>query len=116
MPRSDGVPGLRILVPLATIILLVATLRYARDVLVPLFLAILLTFVLSPLASRLEKAGLRRTFSVVIVSVLFIAAAVGLAVVVGHQVVNVASEIPLYRDNIDRKLDSIRSVGNGKLK
>jgi predicted PurR-regulated permease PerM len=116
MPCSDGVPGLRILVPLATVVLLVATLRYARDVLVPLFLAILLTFVLSPLASRLEKAGLRRAFSVVIVSVLFIVVAVGLAVVVGHQVVNVASEIPLYRDNIDRKLDSIRSVGNGKLK
>jgi predicted PurR-regulated permease PerM len=114
MARPDGSPpGLNLLVPLATIILLVATLHYARNVLVPLCLAILLTFILSPVASQLEKAGLRR---VAAVSVLFIAAAVTLAWVVGHQVIDVAAQVPEYRENIDRKLESVRSIGDGKLK
>ena len=115
MARPDGSPpGLNLLVPLATIILLVATLHYARNVLVPLCLAILLTFILSPVASQLEKAGLRRVPAVAAVSVLFIAAAVTLAWV-GHQVIDVAAQVPEYRENIDRKLESVRSIGDGKL-
>ena len=97
MARPDGSPpGLNLLVPLATIILLVATLHYARNVLVPLCLSILLTFILSPVASQLEKAGLRRVQAVAAVSVLFIAVAVTLAWVVGHQVIDVAAQVPKY--------------------
>src|SRR5215469_898026 len=94
MARSDSPPhGLTILDPLATIILLVATPRYARNVLVPFFLAILLTFILSPVATWLEKLGLRRVPAVAAVILLFMAAAGALAWVVGQQVVGVAARL-----------------------
>ena len=68
------------------------------------------------MASQLEKAGLRRVPAVAAVSVLFIAVAVTLAWVLGHQVIDVAALVPEYRENIDRKLESVRSIGDGKLK
>ncbi len=117
MARPNGsLPGLNILVPLATIILLVVSLRYAQDVLVPICLAILFTFILSPLVDWLERMGLWRIPSVAIVSVLFIAATVGLAWMVGRQVVNIVSDLPEYRENIDAKLEKLQSRGGAKIK
>lgn len=106
MARSDGSPpGLSFLIPLATIILVVATLHYARDVLVPLCLAILLTFVLSPVVSWLEKLHLGRVPAAITVTVLFFAAACTLTWVVARQLVDVAVELPQYRANIEKKLE-----------
>jgi predicted PurR-regulated permease PerM len=115
-PSTGSPPGLKTLVPLATIVLLVLTLRYAQDVLVPLCLAILLTFILSPIVDRLERAGIWRIPAVVIVSVLFIAATAGLAWMVGRQVVNVVGNLPEYRENIEAKLKSFQAGGGAKLK
>lgn len=120
MARSDGFPpGLNILVPLATIILLVATLRYARDardVLVPLCLAILLTFVLSPAVRWLESAGLRRIAAVIIVSALFVGATAGLTWMVGRQLMSVATNLPEYRGKITRKFESLTFVKSGRFR
>jgi predicted PurR-regulated permease PerM len=117
MARTDGVaPGLSILVPLATPILLVVTLRYARDVLIPICLAVLLTFILSPLVSWLETVRLGRIPAVVIVSVFFTGATLALAWTVGWQIIGLGAQLPDYRDNIEAKLESLRSIREGKLK
>ena len=45
---------------LASVCVVVGALYFAREVLVPLALAILLTFLLAPLVRRLERVGLSR--------------------------------------------------------
>ena len=107
MARSDGSPrGLAVLIPLATIILAIATLHYARDVIVPICLAILITFVLSPVVSRFEKLHLRRVPSAILVSLLFFAGMGTLTWVVARQVVNVAVQFPQYKTNIETKFEA----------
>jgi len=58
------------LVVLASLVVVVAALRLAREVLMPVALAILLSFLLAPLALRLERWKLGRPLSVSIVVVL----------------------------------------------
>jgi predicted PurR-regulated permease PerM len=116
MARSDGSPpGLSLLVPLATILLVIATLHYARDVLVPMCLAILLTFIFSPVVTWLEKVRLRRVPSAVIVIILFVTGASALSWVVARQLVNVAVQLPEYKANLERKLQTRPGEPPGKL-
>jgi predicted PurR-regulated permease PerM len=116
MPRSNGEPaGLSVLVPLATIILVVATLHYARDVLVPICLAVLLTFVLSPVVSWFQKLRLKRIPAAIIVTALFVAGAGALTWIVARQVVNVAVQLPEYKANIEKKWAPARAGKLGAL-
>lgn len=105
MARSDGSPlGLSLLIPLATIILVVATLHYARDILVPICLAILITFVLSPVVSWLQKLHMRRVPASVVVMFVFVAGMSALTWFVARQIVNVVVQLPEYESNVQKKL------------
>ena len=64
MPRHGGDARNRVS-HVTVIAVTVAALYFAQEVLVPLALAVLLTFVLAPLAARLERRGLGRVVSVV---------------------------------------------------
>lgn len=113
MARPYAPPSTRALVPLITIILVVATLYFARDVFIPLALAVLLSFILSPLAGWVEKYHLGRTLSVVVVGLVFLSVVGAIGYVVTRQVISVAGKFPSYRHNIEKKIDVVRS---GKLK
>jgi predicted PurR-regulated permease PerM len=58
------------LVVLGTLVLIVASMYWARVVLIPVALAILLTFLLSPADSALQRLGLGRVVSVALLAVL----------------------------------------------
>jgi predicted PurR-regulated permease PerM len=58
------------LIAVATFVLIIASLYWAQAVLIPVALAILLTFLLSPVADALERIALRRLPSVILVVVL----------------------------------------------
>ena len=62
---------------LLSIVIVVAVLYFARAVLIPLALATLLTFLLAPLTTRMQRMGLGRVFSIIIV-VLFAFLIVGI--------------------------------------
>lgn len=109
MARPYTPPSTRALVPLITVILVVATLYFARAVFIPLALAVLLCFILSPLATWLERYHLGRTLSVVVVSLIFIGVVGAIGYVVARQVIGVAGELPSYRQNIEKKIDVFRS-------
>src|SRR3954463_458384 len=65
---------------LASICVIVAALYFAQDVLIPLALAMLLTFLLTPLVYRLERRRIGRIPSVIIVVTL----ALGVIVAIGY--------------------------------
>jgi len=105
-PRgSEGYSGLLTVAILAVTIL---ALYFARDVLLPLALAILLGFVLAPGVARLERWGAGRVPSVVIVLALAFSLLAGVGWIVARQFAEVTAKLPEYRDTL---LDRARALG-----
>ena len=71
----------------------VAALYVARSVLVPIALAIFFTFVLSPLVTRVERRGLGRTVSVILVMLVVGAFAVGSGALIAQQMSRLSDDI-----------------------
>ena len=90
----------------------VATLYFARAVLIPFALAMLASFLLTPLVRLLEKLRLPRVAAVMLAVVLAMAAAVFVAVKVTNQLVDVTAQFPIYRANFDGKVASLHKGSN----
>src|ERR1051325_9616683 len=90
-------------------LVIIATLYFGREVLVPIALSILLTFVLSPLVSWLRAKGLPQTIAVVVVSMTALATALCIGGLVALQLYDLAKSLPQYRENIQNKVEAISS-------
>lgn len=95
---------------LLIITLIVVTLYVAADILMPIALAVLLGFVLTPIVSRLERWRLGRVPSVLAVVVLLFLAIIGFGAVVGSQLGDLADNLPAYQRNIHTKIESLRNA------
>jgi predicted PurR-regulated permease PerM len=96
--------------PLATVIAaaaVIGALIFAKEILLPLALAILLSFVLTPIATRIERLGLGRIGSVTLVVVFSLAVLAGMAWIVTAQLVDLRDELPKDKENIIAKIDSM---------
>ncbi|KAA0688845.1 AI-2E family transporter [Azospirillum brasilense] len=109
IPVPKAAPPASTQTTLLVIALVVATLYLGSDILVPIALAVLLTFVLAPIVSRLERLRLGRVPSVLAVVVLVFAGIAGFGTVVGGQIADLADNLPSYQRNVHAKLDSLRS-------
>jgi predicted PurR-regulated permease PerM len=103
------------LVPLATGVVTIAALYFARDVLVPIVMAVLLAFVLAPLVDLLRRLRFGRTFSVVIAMLATLAAVTMTGVVIGQQVGGLAVELPRYAERIQSKVTKLGKSSVGGL-
>ena len=90
-------------------------LHFARDVLIPLALAILAAFLLAPAARRLERLHLGRLASTLGVVALGFVAIGAVAWVAANQAVSVAARLPEYRENIALKIRDLRHVPDGAI-
>jgi predicted PurR-regulated permease PerM len=92
----------------------VAFLYWARAVLMPVALALLLSFALGPLVNFLQRRGLGRLPSVVVVVVFALAVVFGVGQLVWIQVGRIAHDLPTkYHDEINRKLQAFRTAAAG---
>ena len=108
--RGDKLPSVLIL---PTLILIIATLYLGQAFLIPVALSILLTFLLTPVADALERVGLGRLASVMIIVVLAFSLLAAIGWLVTLQLTSVANELPTYRSNIREKISDIRGAGKG---
>jgi predicted PurR-regulated permease PerM len=99
------------LLTLAAIVIVVAALYLARDILIPLALATLLSFLLTPLVLYFERFRLPRVAAVLVTVVIAFGILGGIGYVVYFQLADLASQLPRYRDSIHEKVESIRSGG-----
>lgn len=100
---------------LAGVFLITAMLYLGKDFLMPLALSILVAFLLTPVVTRLESWGLRRTPAVVVTAfTTFAVVGVALYFVAG-QFVDLAESLPGYRDNLRAKAAALRASENGPL-
>ncbi len=89
-----------------------AVLYLAREVLIPVALAVLFSFLLSPLVRRLERCRLWRVPAVLLTTFLFFGLFGVLGYVTVRQVSDLAAKLPDYQDNIQHKLQSLRGQGS----
>ena len=90
-------------------------LYFGREVLVPITLAAILSLLLAPLVRKLKRIGLGQVWSVlgaVAMSTLFV---LGLALVIGTQVVSMAGSLPQYETTIRAKVETVREVTMGRM-
>ena len=90
-----------------TVIVVIAVLNFAQDVLMPVALALLLAFLLAPVVSWMQGLGLGRTVSVVLTTFIAFAMAIGLLFVAVNQFVGLVEDLPSYRENLLQKISSI---------
>ena len=113
--RSSGdgpTPGaLNPVLRLMGFVLVLACIYWAQAVLIPLALAVLITFLLTPPVALLQRRGVPRVVAVLSVFVLALAVVAGVGTVLTMEVMNLGEELPRYRDNIREKIADIRSVG-----
>src|SRR5277367_1164572 len=85
----------------------VGTLYFARVVLIPFTLAVLITFVLTPVSRLLERMHFGRMFSTLIVVVLSFMVVGAVGWTVSQQFAQVMNQLPDYRSNIHAKLEAL---------
>jgi predicted PurR-regulated permease PerM len=93
---------------MAAIVVVVGALYLGRDILIPLALSILLSFMLAPVMVRLRRLGLGRIPAVLAVVVLLFVALLGLGAIVGSQIVHLADHMPTYEWNLRAKIRDLR--------
>jgi len=108
-------PQLRTLVAVAVGAIVVATLYIAQDVLIPITLAVMLSFVLSPLVDVLRRIGLWRAAAVAL-SVLVALGAIGLiGTLLGSQAATLAADVPQYVEAVQTKVERIQALATSRV-
>ena len=108
-------PGMAELLMLAVFVVVVSGLYFAREVMVPITLAILLSFVLAPLVSRLRRINVPRVPAVLLSVVLALGVIVALAGLIGMQVASLASDVPRYQHTVEDKVAVVQKLTLGRL-
>jgi predicted PurR-regulated permease PerM len=98
---------------LPTAVLVIAILYWAQEVLVPIAIAVLLTFVLNPVVSALESLRLGRVIAVTISVAFAFSILLGVSWVIARQLAGLANELPQYRINIRKKIADLRDLRKG---
>lgn len=108
-PPDDALLNPKVVPMLTGVAIIIAGLYFGRDVLVPLALAMLLSFVLAPLVNRLKRWHVPRTLAVMLVVSLTLALVIASGVFVGSQLRELGREIPTYQITISQKLKALRA-------
>lgn len=93
----------------------IGALYVARDVLIPITLAILLAFVLSPIVTVLRRLRMPRVIAVVLAAVFAIGVIASVASVIGVQIATLAADFPRYESTVQQKVDTVRGLVLGRL-
>src|SRR4051812_36521402 len=92
-----------------------ALLYFARDVLVPITLAFILSLLINPLVRLLRRLGLGQACSALAALVLLVLACARFALVLGTQVIRMAVSLPQYQETIQAKLETLDRLTVGGL-
>lgn len=102
-----GSPDSRSLLNLPVAAVVIAALFVARDVLIPITLAVMLSFVLSPLVTALRRTGLPRAASVLVAVLMTFGLIALVAVLLASQASTLAADAPRYATAVQQKLEAL---------
>lgn len=111
-PTNLHAPGIPVtgLGTTAVGIIAIAALYFGREVLIPLALAVLLSFALGPPVLLLRRWQVNRVCAVIAVVVLAFAVILGIGALIGTQLTRLAENLPQYQTNIRDKIHLLRDT------
>src|ERR1700719_4481298 len=109
---SNAVPASSLATLLFTVVI-VSALYFGREVLVPIALALLMSFALAPLVRLLQGWRIPRMFAVIFVVLIAFAAVFSLGALMVSQVNQLASDLPRYQSTLREKIQSLRGAAAG---
>lgn len=96
-------------VTLATFVLVVAILKIAEEVLIPIALTVLLTFLLTPFVVRLTRWGFPKAIAILLTVTIAFGVIGGVSWIVFSQAVGLVQKLPDYQDNIRQKITRLKA-------
>jgi predicted PurR-regulated permease PerM len=90
--------------------IVIGGLYFAQEVLLPLAVAILLSFVLTPPMLFLQRIKVPRVLAVVVVVAVAFSILGGLGWMISHEATNLAGNLPSYRWTLSQKIDLLRET------
>ena len=111
-PQAYAVPG-QITMTMIFAFVVIAALYFAREILVPFALAVLLSFMLAPLVRRLQKWYVPRGLAVISVALMAFAVIFMLGGIIVSQVNQLASDLPRYQTTLREKVQSLKGAAGG---
>jgi predicted PurR-regulated permease PerM len=95
-------------------VIVVMVLYFGREIIIPVALAILLSFVLAPLVGLLQRIHVPRGLAVVTVVILAFALLFAMASLLASQLTQLAEDLPRYQSTISEKIQSFRNTTAGR--
>ena len=95
-------------------VIIVTTIYFGRDVLIPIAMAILLSFVLAPLVRLLQIIRIPRVIAVVGVVVFAFSLIFAMGSLLASQLTQLAGNLPQYQSTISEKIQAFRDTTAGR--
>jgi predicted PurR-regulated permease PerM len=108
-------PSLRALLSVVVGVVVVCGLYFGREVLIPITLAVLLSFMLAPVVDLLRRAWLGKLASVLVAVLLALGAILFVGGLIGTQLASLSGEVPRYISTIEQKVSKVRSLAFDRL-
>jgi predicted PurR-regulated permease PerM len=100
---------------LSVFVVVVAALYFARDVLMPLTLSVLLSILLAPLVGLFRRIRLGRVPAVLLAVLMAVSVIFAIGGLIGAQLADLASNVPIYATTIEGKADTVRTYAFSQL-
>ena len=95
-------------------VIIIMMLYFGREIIIPIALAILLSFVLAPLVGLLQRVRVPRGLAVVGVVIFAFAAIFVMGSLLASQLTQLAGDLPRYQSTISEKIQSFRNTTAGR--
>ncbi len=109
-PRSEKLLGL------AVGVVVVVALYLGREVLIPITLAVLLSFLLAPLVALLRRLRLPKIPAVLLAVAASLGVILMLGGLIGTQLASLAQDLPRYQSTVQYKVSSVRGFADDELR
>ncbi len=109
-PKPEALFGL------ATGVVVVSALYFARDVLIPITLAVFLTFFLAPIVRLLQRARFPKVAAVALSVLLALAVILLVGGIIGAQLKSLVADAPQYQSTVLKKFETVHGTVNGLVK
>ena len=95
-------------------VIIIMLLYFGREIIIPIALAILLSFVLAPLVGLLQRVRVPRGLAVVSVVIIAFAFIFAMGSLLATQLAQLAGDLPRYQSTISEKIQSFRETTAGR--
>src|SRR5471030_259733 len=107
-------PGMRALTSLITGVVIICALYFGRAVLIPIILAVLLSFLVAPFVDLLRRLRLGQVPSVILAVLVALSVLTAVGALIGAQVAQLAGDLPQYQVAVERKIEDVQQKTIGR--